>query len=105
MAQFEAASGKHIDRDAREAEYIAGNQACDELRVVYAALQYAGRNLTPERFVAGLETVSNAQMGIHGNVTYDATKHDGVSTYRELLWQKSCKCWVAQGDFKPLASG
>ena len=101
---FVANGGQHVDRDAREAEYIAANQACDEMRAVYTALQYAGRNLTPERFVAGLETITDAEQGIHGNVTFNSTKHDGVSTYRELLWRKTCKCWIAQGDFKPLAS-
>jgi hypothetical protein len=104
LAEFKAATGKTVDRDAREAEYIAGNQACDELRVVMAALQWAGRNLTPARFVAGLETLKNARMGIHGDVTFATNKHDGVSAYRELLWKKGCKCWVAQGAFKPLAA-
>ena len=104
LAEFKAATGKTVDRDAREAEYIAGNQACDELRVLMVALQWAGRNLTPARLVAGLETVKNAEMGIHGNVTFSSNKHDGVSAYRELLWKKGCKCWVAQGAFKPLAA-
>jgi len=43
-------------------------------------------------------------MGIHGDVTFSSNKHDGVSAYRELLWKKGCKCWVAQGAFKPLAA-
>jgi hypothetical protein len=103
LAEFKAATGKTVDRDAREAEYIAGNQACDELRVLMSALQWAGRNLTPARLVAGLETLKRAEMGIHGDVTFSSNKHDGVSAYRELLWKKGCKCWVAQGAFKPLA--
>jgi hypothetical protein len=104
LAEFKAATGKTVDRDVREAEYIAGNQACDELRVVMRALQWAGRNLTPARFVAGLETVRAAEMGIHGDVTFTSNKHDGVNAYRELLWKKGCKCWVAQGAFKSLAA-
>jgi len=104
MGWFKASTGKTVDRDAREGEYIAGNQACDELRSVMVALQWAGRNLTPARFVAGLETIKNARMGIHGDVTFATNKHDGVSAYRELIWRKDCKCWVAQGAFRPLAS-
>ena len=104
LAEFQAATGKTVDRDVREAEYIAGNQACDELRVLMTALQWAGRNLTPARLVAGLETVKKAEMGIHGDITFASNKHDGVSAYRELLWKKGCKCWVAQGAFKPLAA-
>jgi hypothetical protein len=101
---FTEHTGRTVDRDAREAEYIAGNQVCDELRVLMTALQWAGRNLTPERLVGGLETVQGMRMGIHGDVTFGPDRHDGVSTYRELVWRKSCRCWAANGELQPLAA-
>ncbi|HVV34975.1 MAG TPA: ABC transporter substrate-binding protein [Acidimicrobiales bacterium] len=102
-ADFTAYSGQHVDRQVQEAEYIAGNQACDEFRAFMTALNYAGRNLTPTRLVQGLETIKAMRMGIHGDVSFSPQRHDGVETYRELLWKASCKCWVAQGDLKPAA--
>ncbi|HVT76497.1 MAG TPA: ABC transporter substrate-binding protein [Acidimicrobiales bacterium] len=102
-ADFTAKTGQHVDRQKQEAEYIAGNQACDEFRVFMTALNWAGRNLTPLRLVQGLETIKGMRMGIHGDVSFNPQRHDGVETYRELLWKASCKCWVAQGDLKPAA--
>ena len=103
-ADYVKTGGQHVDREQREAEYIASNQACDEFRAFMTALNYAGRNLTPARLVQGLETIKGMRMGIHGDVSFNASRHDGVTTFRELLWKASCKCWVAQGDLKPAAS-
>jgi hypothetical protein len=103
-ADYVKTGGQHVDRERSEAEYIASNQACDEFRAFMTALNYAGRNLTPTRLVQGLETIKGMRMGIHGDVSFTSNRHDGVTTFRELLWKASCKCWVAQGDLKSAAS-
>lgn len=95
-------AGITLDRDKREAEYIAANQACDEINAMLTALQKAGPNLTRAAYVAGLETIQNQPEGIHSDVTFNQSRHDGGSTWRTLKWGSDCKCWHAQGDFRRL---
>ncbi|MCU1463666.1 MAG: hypothetical protein JWO37_3741 [Acidimicrobiales bacterium] len=94
-------SGTTVDRQKRDAEYTSLNEACDEGQVVLTALQRAGRALTPATFIAALETIQDMPMGIHGNVTFTASKHDGVDTQRTMQWHGSCGCWQALGTFEP----
>jgi hypothetical protein len=93
--------GTTVDRQKRDAEYVSLQEACDEGGVVLTALQRAGRALTPASFIAALDTITNMPMGIHGNVTFTAVKHDGVDTQRTMQWHGSCHCWQALGAFQP----
>jgi hypothetical protein len=79
------------------------NQVCDEAELVLKALQGAGRNLTPQAFVAALESqAKNVPMGIHGNVTFGPGKHNGVDQQRTIQFNGDCRCWKVVTPFSPL---
>jgi hypothetical protein len=102
MDAIRSRTGRPIDRQRNEAEYISANQACDELLVLLTAIEHAGPTLTREGFFAGLHSIDGRTTGIHGDLSFEPGRHHGVDTWRELVWQASCRCWVAQGQFQPL---
>ncbi len=101
-AAIKRQGGPDIPVQGRDAEYIAANQACDEILTVLHGLEQAGPALTHGSFVAGVETVRDRPMGIHGNVTFARERHDGVSTWREITWHSDCRCWKVSSDLRPL---
>jgi hypothetical protein len=102
MGAIRSRTGRPIDPQRNEGEYIAANQACDELQVVLTALEHAGPELTRERFFAGLHSIQGRPTGIHGDISFQPGRHHGVATWRELVWRAGCRCWVAEGSFQPL---
>lgn len=102
LADYERFSGKRIDPNAREAEYVGLNKGCDDARLVIQALQGAGPGLTPAGVVAQLELLQGVTMGVHGVVSFGAGKHDGIDQHRTVQWTADCKCWKALGSFEPL---
>lgn len=97
-----AQTGNQIPRKGRDAEYIASNQACDEIMVLLHGLEQAGPALSRSRFIAGVETIRDRRMGIHGNVTFERGRHDGVRTWRQIRWRASCRCWNVDGSLRSL---
>ena len=95
-------TGNAIPRRGRDAEYIASNQACDEIMTVLTGLEFAGPNLTRARFIAGVETVRNKRAGIHGNLTFLRGRHDGGGSWRRIAWTSSCRCWKVRSPMGPL---
>lgn len=101
-AAIKKQTGNDIPHKGRDAEYIAANQACDEIMVVLHGLEQAGPNLTRLSFIQGVETIRDMPAGIHGNLTFTPQRHDGVSTWRRIDWTKSCSCWKVKSKFFPL---
>lgn len=104
-AAIKAQTGNDIPRQGRDAEYIAANQACDEIMVVLHALEQAGPGLTRASFIASVETIRGMGMGIHNDVTFTRERHDGVSIWRQIRWARGCTCWRVDGDKRPLLVG
>ena len=102
---YRKASGQTIDANAREAEYVALNKACDATQVLMLALQRAGPDLTHAGLVAALESIKDLQLSIHGDVTFAPGKHHGTELQRTLEWTSACRCWRAKGVFGPLWVG
>lgn len=101
-AAIKKQSGNDIPRNGRDAEYIAANQACDEIMVVLHGLEQAGPNLTRDGFIRGIETIRNMPAGIHGNLTFTPQRHDGTGTWRRIDWTKTCSCWKVASNLFPL---
>ena len=101
-AAIKKQTGNDIPRKGRDAEYIASNQACDEIMTVMHGLEKAGPNLTRASFIAGVETIRNMPAGIHGDLSFSPGRHDGVSTWREIKWTAGCKCWKVVSGLEPL---
>lgn len=99
---IENQSGNDIPVQGRDAEYIAANQACDEILTVLHGLEQAGPELTAERFIAGVETIRDRPTGIHGTIGFAPGRHDGVGTWREIRWQGDCRCWKVASEMRPL---
>ena len=95
-------AGRDIPRTGRDAEYIAANQACDEIRVVLHGIEQAGPNLTRASFIAGVETIRDRPAGVHGNLTFAPNDHDGGGSWRRIDWSKGCRCWQVKSDMSPL---
>ena len=102
MEAIAARTGQRISRTDREAEYIAANQACDEIYLLVDALEQAGPALSRDGLIRALEQTRDRRMGIHGNVSFSAQRHHGVDTWRELTWRQNCSCWVVRGDQQSL---
>lgn len=102
-ANDRAVTGKTVDPNQRDAEWIAMQQMCDEADVVLKALQAAGRNLTVTTFVAALESqIQHMQMGIHSDVTFGPAKRGGVDQQRTIQFTGACKCWKVVTPFQSL---
>jgi len=97
-----AQSGNEIPTRGREAEYIAANQACDEILVVLHGLEQAGPQLTRDAFIRGVETIRDRTAGIHGNLTFTPERHDGTRSWRQLRWKGACRCWHVDSPSEPL---
>lgn len=104
-AAIKKQSGNDIPRNGRDAEYIAANQACDEIMTVLHGLEQAGPDLTRDAFIRGVETIRNMPAGIHGNLTFTAQRHDGTSTWRRIDWTQTCSCWKVKSDLAALLVG
>lgn len=104
-AAIKKQTGNDIPRQGRDAEYIAANQACDEIMTVLHGLEQAGPNLTRDGFIKGVETIRKMQAGIHGNLTFSPQRHDGTSTWRRIDWTKTCSCWKVVTGLSPLLVG
>ena len=102
---YRRASGKTIDANAREAEYVALNKACDATQVLMLGLQRAGPDLTHRGLVAAFETIKDLQLSIHGDITFAPGKHHGTELQRTVEWTSACRCWKAKGSFGPLWVG
>jgi hypothetical protein len=95
-------SGRVLDREAREAEFIASNRACDAFTILLDGLASAGPDLSANRFLGALSGLERREMGIHGDIGYQPGRQHGTETWRELVWRAGCTCWVAEGRFQPL---
>lgn len=101
-AAIKAQTGNDIPRKGRDAEYIAANQACDEIMTVLHGLEQAGPNLTRASLIAGVETIRDMPAGIHGNLSFSSGRHDGVSSWRQINWTAGCRCWKVATGLEPL---
>jgi hypothetical protein len=99
---YQRASGKRIDGNSREAEWVALNKGCDDGRVFLLALQRAGAGLTPATFVSGLESIKGLHMGMFPDLTFAPGKHHGIDAQRTLQWHADCSCWRVVTPFGPL---
>ncbi|MHB8669097.1 MAG: type 1 periplasmic-binding domain-containing protein [Acidimicrobiales bacterium] len=99
---YQRFTGRPVDR-THEAEYLSINRVCDMLNLALTGLQSAGRDLTPNRFVSGIEqSVRDRPTGAYANVSFSPTKHAGADQYRTLQWHADCTCWRPLGPFDPL---
>ena len=100
IANFEQATGKKTTPETAVWSYIL--MGCDEGKVLLHGLQAAGRNLTHESWIAGVETMSNVPLTRYAPVTFTPDKHDGGEQQRSVQWSAGCECWLAQGAFEPM---
>ena len=101
---YERYSNTKLDRSKQTGFWVYTALACDQMSMLLTGLQAAGGDLTPQRFIAGLEAMNNVPMARFGNVTFSPTKHDGESSVRTIQYHSSCACYQTVGDpaFGPL---
>ena len=99
---YQRHGGAAIDPDAREAEWIAMNKACDVARLLIQGLQRAGRALDGPSLVASLQGLRDVPMGIAPPVSFEPGRQHGVTQHRSVRWSADCRCWRASGSFAPL---
>jgi hypothetical protein len=103
IANYEQATGKKTTPETAVWSYIL--MGCDEGKVLLHGLREAGRNLTTESWIAGVETMRSVPLTRYAPVSFAPDKHDGGDQQRTVQWAASCKCWRAQGEFEPLWVG
>ena len=99
---YERHGGAAVDPDAREAEWIALNKACDVARLLIRGLQGAGRALDTSSLVTALQGLRDVPMGIAPPVSFEPGRQHGVTHHRSVRWSADCSCWKASGEFAPL---
>jgi ABC-type branched-subunit amino acid transport system substrate-binding protein len=95
-------TGQRIDGPSNESTWGALLYACDVMNLAFQGIQKAGRDLTPQTFVHGLEQV-NLEGARFGGLSYSPTKHDGATQIRTIKWTKDCHCFRIQGPFHPFS--
>lgn len=104
VSNYERYSGREIPRESPEsAEYEQILVSCDGAAVLLQALHQAGRHLTRQSLLAGIDGIDGLVIAGHGNVAYSSSRRDGISQQRTVEWSGDCRCWVASGDgqFRP----
>jgi branched-chain amino acid transport system substrate-binding protein len=98
QAQMEADAAKYgYSKDVTDSAYAIGY--ISGLTVV-TALKNAGKDLTRESLIAGLEKINNLDTGgISEPVTYSAQDHVGLSATRPYKYNYSTKKFEAIGEF------
>lgn len=93
---YERFSGKEIGPTSPEtAEYNSVLISCDLADPMLRGLQGAGRELHPASLIAGLESINDMTMAVHGNLSFAPDRHWGVDQQRTVQWKRTCGCWVA----------
>lgn len=100
---YKELTGNEVGRDDYQtADEAYLWQGCDVTRLMMYGIQQAGRALTQQSWVAGLETMQGQPMAYWGNVTYAQGKHSGVDEYRILEFHGDCRCYKIVDDFQPI---
>jgi hypothetical protein len=106
LANYERYAGVDISREPPESgEFSSILRTCDLFMILLAGLHGAADDLTPESFVAALETAGEIELVGSANGSFSAEDHSLVDQYRTIQWDAACPCWRAQTDFVPMASG
>lgn len=104
IENYESYAGEDVDMDV-PASAATGQLlfTCDLMAILLEGLKNAGAELTPESFVAALETITDLEMAWWGNVSYSADDHAGVDQVRTITWTTDCGCWTAEGEFATIS--
>jgi ABC-type branched-subunit amino acid transport system substrate-binding protein len=101
VRNYERYAGKTVAPKSTEEDYTL--TGCDTAAMLLKGLQSAGRNLTPEAFIAGLEKIRNLPMALNGPYTsLYPNRHHGGESQRTMIFKSDCRCWWALGAFAPL---
>ena len=92
---YEATTGERLDPAATTFLEVNLRQECHMGEVLIRALEAAGPDLTPESFVAALETLVGVEGAQFAPITFGPGKHDGVDGVRTIEWDADCPCWNA----------
>ncbi|HVU71396.1 MAG TPA: hypothetical protein VHE83_00390 [Mycobacteriales bacterium] len=78
--------------------------ACDELGIVIKGIIAAGANLTTDRLVLGVRTVTSWPGYFVAAGGFTASKNWLIDESREAQYYGACSCWKNTTDFAPLGS-
>ena len=84
------------------AEYNYIKLSCDLGIVLLHGLNAAGRYLTPQTLIAGIENLRTTETLQIGGLAYAKNRHWGADRARTIKWHGDCKCWKAMGGYYPL---
>ena len=84
------------------AEFAYVLTSCDLGEVLLGALRSAGAGLTPQSFVAGVESLGAVPMLRYADARFGPGKHHGGEYAHTVEWRASCTCWVSIAPFEAL---
>jgi hypothetical protein len=103
VVNYERFAGEDISRDVPESgKYASVLRTCDLFAILHAGLEGAAADLSPENFVAALETAGEIELVGSANGSFTPDDHSLVDQYRTIQWDASCPCWRALNDFSPM---
>lgn len=95
---FKIMRGAGIEVTSRQNPFPA-TLLCDSMWLFEEAGKKAGRDLTKENWIAGLESLGRREAAL--TLPLDLSKGDAVTGYRRLAYDKACHCFTYQGDVIP----
>lgn len=105
-AYYEAATGRKVVANEREAEWIGMNKLCDGGWALLDALAQAPPGgLDKPGLAAALEELRGSPLGVHPDAVFEPGRHEGARSQRTLGWHADCQCWKAVGRFEPFPLG
>jgi hypothetical protein len=92
-----------VPRTEREwAQWNITLYACDVIGILIHGLTRAGSDLTTERLVLGLRTLSTWESHLVADGGYSESKQWLINRNREARYFGDCACWKNTGDWEPL---
>jgi hypothetical protein len=103
VENYERYSGDRVYRPGKgpSAKWTNATNVCDIGNTILEGLHRAGRDLNPDSFVAGMETIRQMPMARNADVTFTRDKHTGADRQRTLQWHADCRCWKVAGSWGP----
>lgn len=83
------------------AEFNYALMSCHALEVAWRALHNAGRNLTVDSYIRGMENIKNYAGAFNPGTSFSASDHTGSDMQRTLQWHSSCGCYQVVTKFEP----
>ena len=98
-AVYEKHSGSTLpEKGENEYGLTLGN--CTTVTALFKAAENAGRDLTRETLVAGVQAIGPFPMSMWGGGSFGPNKFDAADQVRRVAWKSDCRCLMPTSGFR-----